>query len=95
MQEAYIYVPSKLIICEEKFRQDTVIGHIIDSHPDVFSEHSFAEHMVLIFFCMYEMGKGKEGFWHPFFETAEYCDMLNKWSQEELEELEDEVVREQ
>jgi hypothetical protein len=80
MQEAYIYVPSKLIICEEKFRQDTVIGHIIDSHPDVFSEHSFAEHMVLIFFCMYEMGKGNEGFWHPFFETAEYCDMLNKWS---------------
>jgi hypothetical protein len=93
IQEAYIYVPSKLVICEEKFRQDPDIGHILEENPEVFVDHYFGEHLVLIFFMAYEIGKGEKSFWAPFLETAERCDMLFNWETEDLDELEDELLR--
>lgn len=67
IQEAYIYVPSKLVICEEKFRQDPDIGHILEENPELFVDHYFGEHLVLIFFIAYEIGKGEKSFWAPYF----------------------------
>jgi hypothetical protein len=89
LTEAYLFVPSKMIICEEKFRQNKKIGHILDENPDVFTEHFFGEHLVIIFFMMYEMGKGEDSFWFSYFETAELTDMLNLWGEDDLAFMED------
>ena len=83
------------MICEEKFRQDKDIGHILEENPEVFVDHYFGEHLVLIFFMAYEIGKGEKSFWAPYFQTAERCDMLAAWPMEDLDELEDELLRTQ
>lgn len=36
--EAYLYVPTRVIISEDQFRNHPEIGHIIDKHPEVFIE---------------------------------------------------------
>ena len=66
-QESYLYIPTKVVICEEQFRQDPKIGHILDLHPEAFRKRVSSEHLVLIFFVMVELTKGKDSFWYPYF----------------------------
>ena len=91
--EAYIYVPTKCIINETKFRNDPQIGHLIDKHPELFSERGNCDHMKLIFFLMHEMGKGENSFWHYYFEAAELPDLLANWESTDLDELHDPILR--
>lgn len=64
--EAYLFLPGKLLICEAMI-MDSVLGPIITRHPAVFKEHHDQEYLILIFFIMFEMQKGEESFWYPYF----------------------------
>ena len=75
LNESYIYVPSKLTICEDSFRNST-IGHLLDKHPEVFVDRQSSEHLVLIFFVMFEMTKERASFWYPYFQITEKTDMI-------------------
>lgn len=86
-QESYIYVPTKVVICEDQFRHDPKIGHILDKHPEAFNDRVSSEHLVIIFFVMCEMIKGKDSLWFPYFKITEKTDMLSYWEPEDLQLL--------
>ena len=54
--EAFLYVPMRLVICESKILQSE-LGPIIKKHPDVFTAggRSNGEHLTLMFFILHEM----------------------------------------
>jgi hypothetical protein len=68
-EEAYIYIPNKLIIHDDKIMKSE-IAFIIEKHQDVFREHADGEYLRLIFFMCYEIGKGEKSFWAPYFKIA-------------------------
>jgi len=55
--EAYLYIPVKLTINDEKILKSD-IGFMIERHKDVFIEHFDGEYLRLIFFITVEIGKG-------------------------------------
>ena len=65
-EEAYLYVPNKIIINEDKVWASD-IAFIIKRHSDVFDEHADAEYLRLIFFMTYELSKGEKSLWYPYF----------------------------
>lgn len=68
-EEAYIYIPNKLTINDDKVEKSE-IGFIIKNHKDVFEEHEDGEYLRLIFFVTYELSKGEKSFWYPYFKIA-------------------------
>ena len=44
---------------------------------------------------MYEMTKGTNSFWYPYFRITEKTDMLSNWKSEELQLLQDELLKAQ
>ena len=57
-------------------RPDFSAGAYLDLHPDVFVDRQSSEHLVLIFFVMFEMTKGRDSFWYPYFQITEKTDMI-------------------
>ena len=80
--EAFIFVPMKVCICESKILQ-TEVGPIIKRYPKVFSEkgRTNAEHMTIMFFMLHEMSKGDKSFWAPYFAISECPDQTSQWSE--------------
>ena len=65
-EEAYLYVPLKLIINDDKILKSD-IAYIIERHQDVFEEHADSEYLRLMFFITWEISKGEKSFWYPYF----------------------------
>ena len=91
-EEAYLYVPNKIIINEDKVWASD-IAFIIKRHSDVFDEHADAEYLRLIFFMTYELSKGEKSLWYPYFQIAQEADLPCFWTPEELSFLEDELLK--
>lgn len=77
-EEAYIYIPTKLIINDDKISKSD-IGFIVERHADVFKEHLDGEYLRLIFFIAYELSKGEKSFWYPYFKISENTDLPCFW----------------
>ena len=45
--------------------------------------------MVLVLFIMYERSKGEDGFWHPYFESAQEIDLPAIWEDEDVAQIAD------
>jgi hypothetical protein len=91
-EEAYIYIPAKMTINDEKILNSEV-GFILKKHNDVFYEHFDGEYLRLIFFVTYELAKGEKSFWHPYFAIAERSNLPAYWEDNEIHELEDELLK--
>jgi hypothetical protein len=91
-EEAYLYVPNKIIINDDKVMESD-IAFIIHRHKDVFDEHADSEYLRLIFFITYELCKGEKSMWYPYFGIAERSDLPAFWDEKELEVLEDELLK--
>jgi hypothetical protein len=65
-EEAYIYIPSKLTINDDKILKSE-FGFILSNHKDVFYEHDDGEYLRLIFFVVCELAKERDSFWYPYF----------------------------
>ena len=91
-EEAYLYIPNKLIINEDKVLNSD-IAHIVRRHADVFEEHADAEYLRLIFFMTCELAKGPRSLWHPYFQIAQESDLPCFWEPHELEWLEDALLK--
>ena len=83
-----MFIPNKVIISEELVR-NSEIGHILKENEDLFTEHANSEYFILIAFIIFEKLKGESSFWFPYFDIATPSDLPYKWSQEEIESLED------
>ena len=86
-------MPTKVVISEDQFRNDPKIGHLLDAHPEAFQDRVSSEHLVLIFFVLTELIKGKDSFWAPYFAITEKTDMCQFWKEEELSNLHDEIMK--
>ena len=85
---AFLYIPQKIMINEANARiHNPRIGEIFDKHPNLFKTHLDAEYLTLIFFVMTEMIKGKDSFWHPFFQIINFTDLPMHWTLAQLGEL--------
>ena len=42
---------------------------------------------------MHELSKGQESFWYPYLQITEKPDLLIMWSDEQLDELQDPVLK--
>jgi hypothetical protein len=91
-EEAYLYIPNKLIINEDKI-WISEIAEIVERHSDVFEEHDDSEYLRLIFFVLFELTKGEKSMWHPYFQIAQESDLPAFWEPKELEFLEDELLK--
>jgi hypothetical protein len=62
---------------------------MLERHPAIFKDHYDAEYLVLIIFLFYEMLKGEDSFWHPYFQIINVSDLPMLWTDEEIDELQD------
>ena len=92
--EAFLYVPMRLVICESKILQ-TPLGPIIKKYPDVFTERgrSNGEHLAIMLFVLHEMSKGEASFWYPYFQISEFPDQISEWPESQLDELQDPILK--
>lgn len=86
--KAFLFVPHKLIINEAVVKRSQ-IAHIIVRHPDLYKDHYDAEYLVLATYVFYELLKGEDSFWHPYFEIINFSDIPMLWQEHEIEELQD------
>jgi hypothetical protein len=77
-EEAYLYVPNKVIINDDKLMESD-IAFIIYRHKDVFDGNSNSEYLRLIFFISYELMKGEKSMWYDYFGIVERSDLPAFW----------------
>ena len=80
LNEAYVYCPMRCIINASKFRKDPQVGHLIEKHPELFEERDNRDHLVVIFYLIHEMSKGRDSFWYHYFQVSALPDMPAKWT---------------
>ena len=90
--EAYIFIPNKMIINDEKIN-NSELGFIIKKHKEVFEDHADGEYLRLIFFITYELTKGEKSFWYPYFLIAHPTDLPCFWEEADLDCLEDPLLK--
>ena len=88
-------MPVKCIINESKFIADPEVGHLVEKHADFFNSNEHPEHLKLTFFVMHEISKGERSFWHHYFKVCPTPDMPCFWSEEELNELHDPMMKQE
>ena len=76
-------MPCKLLITEQTVRESP-LGSIIPHHPEIFKQHYDAEYLIMISFVLYELCKGPQSFWHPYFEIVNTSDLPMLWEDEEV-----------
>lgn len=67
--------------------KNSKLNTIVVKHPEIFKHHFDAEYLILIIYFWYEMLKGEESFWHPYFQIINISDLPMLWSDKEISEL--------
>ena len=62
-------------------------------NPEVFKKHYDAVYLKLIVYVFYELLKGEASFFHPYFEVISETDLPMNWSDDELTEFQDAVLK--
>jgi hypothetical protein len=86
--EAYIYVPNKLLITVERARASE-IGFIFDNHESIFKNNEDRDFLTILLFMIYEHQKGDQSFWYPYFDAIDPGTMTCFWPEHILKELDD------
>ena len=82
--EPLIYIPNKCIISTEHARVSP-IGHLFDSHDNLFVCNNDRDTSILLVYICYERLKGEESFYHPYFEMIESTLHATYWPEEVIE----------
>lgn len=86
--QAYLFVPNKLLITNLSIRRSEIASVFLDN-AELFEVHHDGEYLSLIVFIVYEILKGDKSFWKPYFDVFPNADVLGFWSDAELSELQD------
>jgi hypothetical protein len=86
---AFLYVPFDLTINKItiKWRAPELWKEVFDPNPNVFKKHYDNQYLRLGTYLFYEMLKGENSFWHPYFEVISWTDLPMLWREEELAEF--------
>lgn len=82
--EAFIFVPNKLIITIERAKFSE-LSYVFKAHESVFKGDYNSDFLALLIFVMHEVTKGIESFWHPYFNMIDAGTMFPYWPQKVLE----------
>jgi hypothetical protein len=87
-KEVICAIPNKILISSEKAR-NSELALIFFNHQDMFQANTYRDYYVLVIFIMYERSKGKDSFWHDYFECVQLIDLPAVWENEEISKLAD------
>lgn len=92
---AFLYVPTDLHINKHtvKARSPDLWNDVYLKHPEIFSKHYDYQYLWLIVYVFHELLKGEESFWHPYFEVISWSDIPMLWTEDELSEFQDAVLK--
>ena len=77
--ECFLFVPAKLIICDENFIKHPKLGPLIEQHEELRNELFATYHCLMVFFILYELTKGEDSFWYPYFEITDKPELVTDW----------------
>ena len=68
--EAMLCIPYKAILSSSKARAQPQLAKVFRANPELFdqAEQASWEHYMLMAFVVFELQKGEDSFWHPYFE---------------------------
>lgn len=91
-----MFIPNKLIISTHLVK-NSKLNNIINMNPDFFSEESAADadFNILSLFIFWEKLKGKSSFYAPMFDVSTENHSLLSWSENEVDCLDDFMIKEQ
>jgi hypothetical protein len=87
--KVFVFVPYALCLNQYKARTSE-ISHIFTS--EFFKAQPRSKDYVIYLYVMHEKIKGEKSFWHPYFSTLSGITNLVDWTEEELDELQDELI---
>ena len=91
---AFLYVPQELQINKHTIKaRAPELWEVYEKHPEIFKKHYDSEYLRLIVFVYYEMLKGDQSFYHPYFAVISETDLPMTWSEDELTEFQDQVLK--
>ena len=92
--EAFCCVPLHLSISVDGALKTKELKEIIDAHPELFNEEESDEweHRIIELFVLYEMQKGKDSFWHPYFEVLPKLTNFWYWDEEHIRATDDPFI---
>lgn len=76
--EAFVYVPNKLIVSVEAARKSE-LSDVFRSHDALFVSNIDRDYFILVVFVLFERTKGDKSFWHPYFEAVNPGSYTSLW----------------
>jgi hypothetical protein len=55
------------------------IGFVYSNHENIFKANEDRDFLILLVYVMHEYQKGKESFWHPYFNALDPTDLACYW----------------
>ncbi|TNV79895.1 hypothetical protein FGO68_gene12039 [Halteria grandinella] len=92
VNEAYLYVPSKLLITVDR-ALNSEIGHIFEENAYFFKTTSDRDYLILLLYLIYEHGKGKKSFWYPYFNAIDPGELPCYWEDRVIFQIQDKDLR--
>ena len=90
--EAFLFVPNKLLITVESARQSE-IAEVFSNHEQLFFTNVERDSLTMIVYLMFERLKGPASFWHPYFDALEMGKPAYLWPPEAIEMCDDPELR--
>lgn len=81
--EAMMVISKKVMITKLSCLQSEELRDVYDNHIELFRRDDH----IMALYIVYEKLKGKDSFYHPYFEILPEPDVLENWSDDELAEL--------
>ena len=87
-RQAFCTVPFNCLLSVYGAKQNPDLRVIIQENPELFSEdeEDDAECLILVLLMLYEMQKGDNSFWKPYFDVLPEVVMFCNWSNHEMAE---------
>lgn len=90
--EAFLFVPNKLLITVESARQSE-IAEVFKNHEQLFFTNLERDSLTVIVYLMHERLKGPESFWYPYFDALDMGKPAYLWPPEAIEMCDDPELR--
>ena len=88
--EAFLFIPYKIILNVHKAQKHEILGPIIKDNHQVFSSKSVNwEQLTLVLYLMYEKSLGEKSYWHLYLKMLPKVDLPLYWSTEEISAFQD------
>ena len=91
--KAFIKIPAYCIISIDRAKNCKELAPIFKNNIKLFSKlHPDYVQLTLAVFIMFEKKKGLKSFWHPYLQVMNKAELLQDWTETQLEQLGDKIL---